>query len=936
MRRAMEYVRWELDNWQNQTYGSDMSIFTETKKVASYMWQSWRRGALLVLLMAFLPILFPLVLFLSFLGFISAVPLLCGAAGYYLIFRSFSLPSSVIELFNPPNHPSEGLITRSQPAEGRMLQSVPFVVQEAVNRQEFQSMTCATSVAGTEDPERLSNANTIMLLECELVGIERDEADNCEHHSTFELSIPSEGESRAGSSSFIACRPNAVLQFQGPILLLPSAKLKNQCEQRKDEGAQPSNGTRDEFMAEALKREVADVSSNELSKSSSGKAPASVMMVLEEANAVEAKRTCAHSSPTVTSAEINYPVQGCGSAEFSLGKSFPPGEAAAHVISPLSEKSEACRRVSGVDVPVRGILEEGCSIESVCEAACITERRHTTEVHGVCDRGACHGRFIVEGYGGLPTAESVFFQHTVTVAPSVESSETSDHIRGHGNGGKRCPAGNRALAGIFEVNTEASVSSTPIPFSDTALLTTPEVAARADSESVLHSFPARYWRDEVEDTVGSSALARVASMENRISGASGDMASQMSWNTESEKMTMSDQDVASLLKCAGETEVFLHTPNSGRYEERTVEGENRTGSSLRIAISLFTHQRRLSFSNVLADEEMASPEVVQRTKLNEFTTDCKKRSVSTSFSSDYTWPSESSEQGFEFLSTRGTAYEDSCVDTASSTAQHEEESDLEPGVVSDPSFFPTPDHLTEDWETRRKRWEEESTLGRLTPLSPYMEPRSVEARSMCNPLFEFSTPSPPLKKLNTGDKNYISNSPSSHTRFSKRNSAPPEISLTQTWSSGSTLSPRQLRIQECKSDLYDEQLESSTRHHARSYSASFTESLEPYSGEFEGLLGYWWRRDKTAHSLTSSPRHSPTATSPAEIAHRLRKEIDAIQTIIGQEIPPQFSLWKEVENLSQIIGMKLPYMGDMSDMIKARQGLDLLKVAVCSRWDVEL
>lgn len=70
------------------------------------------------------------------------------------------------------------------------------------------------------------------------------------------------------------------------------------------------------------------------------------------------------------------------------------------------------------------------------------------------------------------------------------------------------------------------------------------------------------------------------------------------------------------------------------------------------------------------------------------------------------------------------------------------------------------------------------------------------------------------------------------------------------------------------------------------------------------------------------------STSPAEIALKVREEIDAVQATIGQEIPPQYSLWKEVEVLSQIAGLKLPYMGDMSDITKAKHGLDLLKLAV--------
>ena len=667
----MEYDRWELHNWRTETHGRDLSIFTTTKKVASYMWQSWTRGATVVLVLVFLPILFPLALFLSFVGFISAVPLLCGATACYLISRSFSLPACISGLFTP-NRPSEVL---------REVESV-------------SKTTFTVAHKGTEDPGRVSDAKAILLLGCDLVVKERDEAESREHRRPMKGNRR-KSESGPESSSSEMCHSNTVLQVRGPIFILPSAKLKGQYEQRKDKGTWSVDGTKGGSMAEALKREGCDASRDEPSKTS---------------------------------------------------------------------------------------LEDR-----------------------ICDGVTCRGSSMVEGYEEYSNAESVFIQHTVTVAPTAESRETSGHLRMHDNG-KDCPAGNRALTGELEVITEASVDSTS------------------------HTIPARYWRDEVEDTVLSTATANMAYMENRSLRGSGDMASLMSWNTESEKMMMDDHDDISLL------EVFSasQTPYSEQYKDKVVEGEKgRINLSPRFATSLFSHQRRLSFSNVLADDEILSPRFfLPRAKFNDFTPDCKKRCVSTSFS-DYTWPSESSEQGFEFLSTRGTTYEDS-VDTDSSVAQCGQENDLEPGVVADSTFVSASAQLTEDWEARRKTWEEESTLGRLAPLSPYMEAHSVEARSMCNPLFEFSSPSPPLKKLKyTGGKNDISNSPPFHTRFSRRLSAPPKIQRTQTWSSSLSLSPRRFKIQECKSGLSTERLE--PRRDARSYSASFTDNLEPYSGEFESL-----------------------------------------------------------------------------------------------------
>ncbi len=100
-----------------------------------------------------------------------------------------------------------------------------------------------------------------------------------------------------------------------------------------------------------------------------------------------------------------------------------------------------------------------------------------------------------------------------------------------------------------------------------------------------------------------------------------------------------------------------------------------------------------------------------------------------------------------------------------------------------------------------------------------------------------------------------------------------------------------------------------------------TESIDVFSGEFEGLLSYWRARDK-GKPLPSSP------PSSAEIAWHLQSEITVIQKILGEAFPPQFSLWKDVEKLSEIVGIELPEMGAVSDLTKARVGLDLLRVVV--------
>jgi hypothetical protein len=99
------------------------------------------------------------------------------------------------------------------------------------------------------------------------------------------------------------------------------------------------------------------------------------------------------------------------------------------------------------------------------------------------------------------------------------------------------------------------------------------------------------------------------------------------------------------------------------------------------------------------------------------------------------------------------------------------------------------------------------------------------------------------------------------------------------------------------------------------------ESIDVFSGEFEGLLSYWREKDK-GKSLPAYP------LSTAEVACHLWSEITVIQRILGEEFAPQHSIWKDVEKLSEIVGVQLPDMGDVSDLTKARIGLDLLRVVV--------
>jgi hypothetical protein len=104
-------------------------------------------------------------------------------------------------------------------------------------------------------------------------------------------------------------------------------------------------------------------------------------------------------------------------------------------------------------------------------------------------------------------------------------------------------------------------------------------------------------------------------------------------------------------------------------------------------------------------------------------------------------------------------------------------------------------------------------------------------------------------------------------------------------------------------------------------STTSIESIDVFSGEFEGLLSYWREKDKGK----LFPAYPP---STAEVACHLRSEITVIQRILGEEFAPQYSIWKDVEKLSEIVGVQLPDMGDVSDLTKARIGLDLLRVVV--------
>lgn len=835
----MEYVRWEVNNWRIQGYGRERSIFTGAKKVVSFMWQSWKCGASFVLVLAFFPVLLPLALFLGFVGFLFSVPLFCGAATYYLFFRSFSLPSCITEWFGIFRFPLEGYSPGSPSGE----------------KLEFQNVLKLN--ASLEDYHRIS-------------------------------------ESEAASNKSTPCHFNGVLQAPAPVIVLQPTNLKSQQRQRTDERIEEN------IEAEAFNRKVADVSVNKCSSSYHQVAPAGSMVYPDvEEGAFYSNRAYARSSSALHSLGSNYVVLDRGPVDSPLTRFHASGEQKTssdigeliedELICKLpilpSENTKLSSEISATDIPLSRPPEENHICDLVRGNAQTTERRHRTvsiehnaRIDPVGVSSGISGYFCGHSSGGndngaWDNAEISEVSIEATSCSNVHASseeakaltvvshvpQTSSLIATSYAEALTCKSVNEKSEcfiqeSISELSSciskdfdESSMKSSSSPFSCSALLRTVEGISRVDSEFVTHKHRARHWREEVEETVLSSAIARITYARNWGSQVSDDEADVKMFDSKLKTMT-NDQDIVYLLECTEGTEVFSASqlPNPIQYKEKTVAEENaRTSSYLSMTSTPCTHQRRLSYGGVLTDDTRVNVgSAIPRNKSSGFTPDYKQQTVHASFSSDYTWPSESSEQEWEVQSNRGTACEESCVDTASSAEEYEEEFDPKPDLVSDPSstfssYFLTLDQFTEDWETRRKRWVKESTLGRLVPFAPCLETQYIQTRSMCNPLFEFSSPSPPPRKLDTEDKNHISDLPC-HTRFSKRHSAPSEIIGTPD--------SHRCKLGNWMGGNHTKQFESeclgrtpSLRGHGRSYSASFMESIELNPGEFEGTLTNWWR-----------------------------------------------------------------------------------------------
>lgn len=64
-------------------------VYTKTMRVASFVWQIWKRGVLGLLLLSSLPILLPVLLLAFGVGFIFLLPFLPGVAVYFVLSRRF-------------------------------------------------------------------------------------------------------------------------------------------------------------------------------------------------------------------------------------------------------------------------------------------------------------------------------------------------------------------------------------------------------------------------------------------------------------------------------------------------------------------------------------------------------------------------------------------------------------------------------------------------------------------------------------------------------------------------------------------------------------------------------------------------------------------------------------------------------------------------------
>jgi hypothetical protein len=160
----------------------------------------------------------------------------------------------------------------------------------------------------------------------------------------------------------------------------------------------------------------------------------------------------------------------------------------------------------------------------------------------------------------------------------------------------------------------------------------------------------------------------------------------------------------------------------------------------------------------------------------------------------------------------------------------------------------------------------------------------------------------------------------------------PELVRSQTWATDSASSPPHDASRGCKKAKYMDRPDVKEPM-TRTSSASRAQGVEPFEGEFEDLLEYWKEKDKATKSPDVSPNGTPPSIPSGEVESQVREEISTIKRIIGQDSPPQDSSWEDVKTLSEIVGIQPPDMGDVPDLAKATQGLELLKKVVGVTWD---
>ena len=346
-------------------------------------------------------------------------------------------------------------------------------------------------------------------------------------------------------------------------------------------------------------------------------------------------------------------------------------------------------------------------------------------------------------------------------------------------------------------------------------------------------------------------------------------------------------------------------------------------------------QRRLSFSNV-GDEVPAANLGVPF--LEEHNKDCqpdhKELSVNTS---EFVWPSEPEGHGLNGITQGETENEESVADNYPRTTRSEETIPAQkPGSPDAVSEHPTllssdsPDHPKNCQSSCRKRREDESRPDGVSPTESSLESPASEANAATStPPFEFFTPSPSQQQKPRTVGRRLSFS--KHNRSMNRRSAP-ELVRSQTWAADSASSPPHDASREFKKAKYVDQPDDKEPM-TRTSSASRAQGTEAFEGEFGDLLQYWKERDKATKSPDVSPNCTPPLIPSGEVLRRVREEISTIKRIVGQDIPPQDSVLEDVKSLCQIVGIQLPDMGDVSDLAKAMQGLELLKAVVGVTWD---